>query len=121
MLAAIYSTGSAAAVFLTPKRYQKRALKKSFVPPIKSSAPDAPKSIQSRTSNPENEPCRPSAIALSRHKLFDAEPALTRANRPVAYAQRFIYEPAHIPTRNKPQTNRRITNTKTKTRCCAPE
>jgi hypothetical protein len=50
-VAATYSIGSAVAVVLTPRRYQKRAPKKSSAPPIKSSVPDALKSIQSRTSN----------------------------------------------------------------------
>jgi hypothetical protein len=47
---------------------------------------------------------------------------------PVTHDQsRVVYEPnghiragSHTP-RKQPQTNRRITNTKTKTRCCAPE
>ena len=41
----IFKIGSAVEVVLMPKRYPKRAPKKSSAPPIKSSAPDAPKSI----------------------------------------------------------------------------
>jgi hypothetical protein len=43
-------------VDLMRKRYPKRAPKRSSVPPIKSSAPDAPKTIQSRYNQPEHEP-----------------------------------------------------------------
>src|SRR5688572_22869734 len=80
MLAAIYRIGSAVAVLLTPKRYPKRAPKKSSAPPIKSSAPDA------RNSNQPQHESLPALSPASRVHLYAADvPFLVRATAPQAW------------------------------------
>src|SRR5215216_301340 len=58
-----FKIGSDVEAVLMRMRYRKRAPKKSSALPIKSSAPDAPKTILCITT-PENEPRQPRAIAL---------------------------------------------------------
>src|SRR6185295_5851734 len=50
-VAGIFKIGSTVGVVLTRKRSPKRAPKKSSAPPIKSSAPDAPKSLPLQHNN----------------------------------------------------------------------
>jgi len=74
-VAGIFKIGSAVGVVLRRKRYPKRAPKRSSVPPIKLSAPDAPRTIRSRYNQPlrtnraSRVLCTPLALFFDRKQL----------------------------------------------------